>query len=86
MPEIHLEVLENTVSPPWIALEDAQHDRGSLEYRMKRAYSRLFQIFLYLGQFHDEEIATKFLVVSSSCCHLHRVHSIRSYRTLNKRL
>jgi hypothetical protein len=59
---MYLAVLEATASAPWVALEHTEHDKASPADRMKRAYSRVFQIIMYLGQPQNEEAAAKFLM------------------------
>jgi len=60
-PEIYLKVLESTVSAPWVALEHTSHDKAKPEDRLKRAYGRIFQIFMYLGRPQTEELAAQTL-------------------------
>jgi len=60
-PEMYLQVLETTVSAPWVALEHTASDRATAEDRLKRAYSRIYQIFMYLGRPQVEEVAAQTL-------------------------
>lgn len=64
---MYLQVLETTVSAPWVALEHTSSDHATLEDRLKRAYGRVFQIFMYLARPQEEEVAAKFLDVSNLC-------------------
>ncbi|KAF7978055.1 hypothetical protein HWV62_1685 [Athelia sp. TMB] len=60
-PEMYLQVIESTASAPWVALEHTSSDRATPEDRLKRAYSRIFQIFMYLGRPQTEELAAQAL-------------------------
>jgi hypothetical protein len=86
-PEMYLAVLEATASAPWVALEHTEHDKASPADRMKRAYSRVFQIIMYLGQPQNEEAAAKFLMVSPAyLLHGHSRNLMGHHRTLNRHL
>jgi len=52
-------VLENTATAPWLNIVPQDH-----EDKLKRAYTLLFQIVLYLGRPQEEDKAQQFLVVS----------------------
>jgi hypothetical protein len=67
---LFLNALEEASTAPWVALEHTKDDKASPEDRMKRAYSRLFQIIMYLGRPQEEEAAAEFLVVSCTCPNL----------------
>jgi hypothetical protein len=58
-PELWLTVLENTAKAPWLNLVSQEH-----EQKLKRAYTLLYQIVLYLGRPQEEGKAEQFLVVS----------------------
>ncbi|KAF7976525.1 hypothetical protein HWV62_6349 [Athelia sp. TMB] len=58
---MYLQVIESTASAPWVALEHTSSDRATPEDRLKRAYSRIFQIFMYLGRPQTEELAAQAL-------------------------
>lgn len=68
-PEMYLKVLENTASAPWLALEHTANDKSTPKEKMARAYSRAFQIFMYLGRPQEEEAAMEFLNVSPALSH-----------------
>ena len=76
-PEMYLKVIQNSAFAPSLALEHTKDDKTSPEDRMRRAYSRVFQIILYLGQPREEEAAAKFLLVSfTHIVYLHRLNYI----------
>jgi hypothetical protein len=58
-PEMWLTVLENTANAPWLSLVPQDH-----EDKLKRAYTLLYQIVLYLGRPQEDGKAEQFLVVS----------------------
>jgi len=53
-PHIFLEALESTAFAPWLAIENTSDDTRPPEEKMKRAYSRIFQIVMYLGRPQDD--------------------------------
>lgn len=57
-PDKWIQVLENTASAPWLNTLPTEHGD-----RLKRAYTLLFQIVLYLGRPQEPEMAEQFLVV-----------------------
>ena len=59
--EIWINALENTAKASWLNLVPQGH-----EDKLKRAYTLLYQIVLYLGRPQEEGKAEQFLVVSSS--------------------
>lgn len=84
-PEMYLQVLETTVSAPWVALEHTASDRATAEDRLKRAYSRIFQIFMYLGRPQAEEVAAQTLDVRRNTLHSYSLLMPVVSRTLRKR-
>jgi hypothetical protein len=60
-----LTVLENTATAPWLNLVEQDH-----KDKLKRAYTLMYQIVLYLGRPQEEGKAEQFLVVSQSSPYL----------------
>ncbi|KAF8996432.1 hypothetical protein BDQ17DRAFT_1364434 [Cyathus striatus] len=59
--ERFVQVLKNTASAPWLSQIPSEQ-----EDRLKRAYTLLFQVILYLGRPQEPEAAQQFLVAFES--------------------